>query len=266
MIAVSERLPMPARRNWTREEELKAFALYFILPTRKHLRTNPDVIALANEIGRTPGSISFKLGNLKAIDPMRKDKGLSHASKLDIEIWEEYAQRGDELTAEAMELLFEPKARTVNPGVDIEYIGRNLPEGKERKVVATARANQSYFRHILLENYNRQCCLTGLGLEPLLVASHIKPWKDADPTTERLSPENGLLLNALHDRAFDQGLITIDKSLRIVVSRTVPKRGANDTPEFEYLWRFNRHPINVPGPFRPRREFIEYHNDVVFRG
>lgn len=257
---------MPARRNWTREEELKAFALYFILPTRKHVKNNPDVIALANDIDRSPSSVALKLGNIKAFDPMRKGKGLSHASRLDREIWEEYAQRGDKLTAQAMELLFEPSVRTANPGVDIEYIGRDLPEGKDRTVVATARANQSYFRHALLDNYDRKCCLTGLGIEPLLVASHIKPWRDADPATERLSPENGLLLNALHDKAFDQGLITIDKNLRVVVSHTVPRRSIESTPEHEYLWRFDGQSIRVPGPYRPRREFIEYHNDVVFRG
>ncbi len=83
---------------------------------------------------------------------------------------------------------------------------------------------------------------------------------------ERLSPENGLLLNALHDRAFDQGLITIDRDLRVVVSRQVPRRANVGMPEYDYLWSFNGRRIDVPGPFRPRREFIEYHNDVVFRG
>ena len=257
---------MPARRDWTRDEELRAFALYLLLPTRLHVKTNADVIALAHDIDRTPSSVALKLGNIKAFDPMRKGKGLSHASKLDQQIWEDYREQGDALTEQAMELLFEPTVRNENPGITLEYIGRELPEGKERKVVATARANQSYFRHALLDNYNRRCCLTGLGIEPLLIASHIKPWKDADPAVERLSPENGLLLNALHDRAFDQGLITIDQNLRVVVSRQVPRRTDTGAPEYDYLWSFNGRRIDVPGPFRPRREFIEYHNDVVFKG
>ena len=71
-----------------------------------------------------------------------------------------------------------------------------------------------------------------------------------------------LLLNALHDRAFDQGLMTIDQDLRIVLSTQLPKG------EFEqrFFWRYKGERIHTPGKFRPRREFIEYHNDVVFRG
>lgn len=256
---------MPARRNWTREETLKAFALYFILPSGRHDKKNADIVALASELGRTPSSVVLKLGNIKANDPMRKGRGLGHGSKLDALVWEEYRQRGDELTAEAMDLLLGSDASADKPGIALEYLGRDLPEGRDRPTVAAARANQSYFRNALLENYERRCCLTGLGIEPLLVASHIKPWSEADPATERLSPENGLLLNALHDRAFDEGLITIDRELRVVVSRRVP-RMAEGSPEHDYLWQFHRRRIEVPGPFRPKREFIEYHNDVVFKG
>ena len=87
----------------------------------------------------------------------------------------------------------------------------------------TVRVNQNYFRNALLENYDHRCCITNLGIEPLLVSSHIKPWSDADPATERLSPKNGLLLNTLHDRAFDQGLMTIGQNLHIVISSQLAK-------------------------------------------
>ena len=145
-------------------------------------------------------------------------------------------------------------------------MGQELPVGKDRPVVATTRANQSCFRNALLDNYQRRCCLTGLDIEPLLMASHIKPWSKADLATERLLPENGLLLNALHDRAFNQGLITIDRDLHIVVSHEVPRANVTKSPEFDYLWSFNGRRIRVSGPFRPHPDFIEYHNDVVLRG
>ncbi len=49
------------------------------------------------------------------------------------------------------------------------------------------------------------------------VASHIVPW--AEDRRNRLNPHNGLCLSAPHDRAFDQGLITITPgSLRVRVS------------------------------------------------
>lgn len=252
---------MVNRRNWTREETLAAFALYFLLPSPQHHKLNPDVIALANKLGRTPSSVALKLANIKANDPMRRGKGLTHGSKLDALVWEEYKEEGDSFTSRAADTLLDHFDKDEPKGVAIEYLGKSLPTGEDRAVVTTRRANQSYFRNALMENYDRRCCITNLGVEQLLVASHIKPWSDADPATERLSPENGLLLNALHDRAFDKGLMTIDFDLRIVISSQMP-RGSF---EREFFWRFEGNSIQTPGKFRPRREFIEYHNDVVFQ-
>ncbi|MZJ69055.1 HNH endonuclease [Collinsella aerofaciens] len=106
-----------------------------------------------------------------------------------------------------------------------------MSEGKEREAIVSMRVNQKFFRNTLLVNYNSRCSLTGLTNKALLVASHIKPRAVSDPKTERLAPDNGLLLNALHDKAFDRGLITITKDLKMVVSGVV----GHETPEDEYL-------------------------------
>ena len=55
------------------------------------------------------------------------------------------------------------------------------------------------------------------------MSSHIKPWKVSNAQTERTNPSNGLCLNALHDKAFDRGLITIDYDYNIVVSDKLTK-------------------------------------------
>ena len=252
---------MAIRRNWTWEETLRAFALYFLIPTGQHDKKNKDVIALAESIGRNPNAVVFKLGNIKACDPMRHGNGFSHASKLDSQVWEAYQERGDALLEEALNLLVDGTSAVEQPTVAIEYLGHDLPVGRERAVITTARANQAYFRNALLENYEPRCCVSGLAIAQLLVASHIKPWSEADPATERLTPENGLLLDALHDRAFDKGLMTIDYDLHVVISRKVPKDEAGQS----LLWRYAGHRIEVPGKFKPRRDFIEYHNDVIFQ-
>lgn len=252
---------MAAGQNWTWEETLKVFALYFLLPTGQHDKGNKDIIALAEALGRTPSSVAMKLGNIKTNAPTYQGVGMPNGSRLDKQIWAVYAERGDELTEEALELLIADVSASSTGGMVVEYLSTSLPAGEDRTVVATARANQTYFRNALLDNYHRRCCLTGLSVEQLLVASHIKPWSAADPASERLSPENGLLLDALHDRAFDKGLLTIDFDLRVVVSRRVPK----DKPGEDLLWCYNGRRIEVPGRFKPRREFIEYHNDIVFQ-
>ena len=83
-------------------------------------------------------------------------------------------------------------------------------EGKEKEALVKVRVNQSSFRKKLLKRFKGQCCITGLNVESLLVASHIKPWAESEPR-DKLAVENGLLLNTLHDHAFERHLITIDK-------------------------------------------------------
>lgn len=188
---------------------------------------------------------------------------MTHASKMDKMVWAEYSSAGDELVKEATEVFFnhfdfeEPLSDELK-----ETIDSDLPEGKEREAIVSMRVNQEFFRNTLLANYNSRCCLTRLSNKALLVASHIKPWKVSDPKTERLAFDNGLLLNVLRDKAFDRGLITITKDLSIVVSGAV----RHETPDDEYLWRDNGEPIALPKRFTPRAEFIEYHNDMVFKG
>jgi len=253
---------MATNMKWTWEETLKAFALYFILPSGKHDKRNPDIIALASDLGRTPSAVVLKLANIKAKDPFNPGAGMANGSKLDARVWEVYAERGDGLLADAMELLADCAIVTDHQAAVIDTVFHDLPEGRERTVVTTERANQSYFRNSLLDIYGGRCCVTGMNVEPLLVASHIKPWKDADPKTERLAPDNGLLLDALHDKAFDRGFMTIDLSLRVRVSKQVPR----GEPWSDLLWRYDRQEIALPRRSAPRRDFIEYHNDVVFRG
>lgn len=252
--------------KWSREETLAALFLYLALPSKKVDDTNEDVQALAKAIGRTPGAVALKIWNLASFDERRRARGkvgMTHASKMDKMVWAEYSSAGDELVEEATEVFLnrfdfkEPLSDELK-----ETIGFDLPEGKEREAIVSMRVNQEFFRNTLLVNYDSRCCLTGLTNKALLVASHIKPWKVSDSKTERLAPDNGLLLNALHDKAFDRGLITITKDLKIVVSSVVE----HETPEDEYLWRYNGEPITLPKRFAPRAEFIEYHNDMVFKG
>ena len=113
--------------------------------------------------------------------------GMRHGNKLDSLIWEEFAERGDSLIEEGIELL----GRTLAGGgvpTDLEYAVVDLPPvGGERVAERTERINQQYFRNSLLRNYRERCCLTGLAEPKLLVASHIKPWAASDPKTERLA-------------------------------------------------------------------------------
>lgn len=73
-----------------------------------------------------------------------------------------------------------------------------------------ARVGQSTFRGALLDRWDRRCPLTGISEPELLRASHIIAWSACADERERLNPENGLLLSALWDAAFDRGLVSFD--------------------------------------------------------
>lgn len=87
-----------------------------------------------------------------------------------------------------------------------------------REAIVKARIGQGLFRRRVLQKYG--CCLITEIEEPaLLVASHIKPWRDCrkDPR-ECLDPENALLLSPTWDRLFDQGFISFTDQGELMIS------------------------------------------------
>ena len=68
-----------------------------------------------------------------------------------------------------------------------------------------------------MDYWGSRCPLTGITEPALLRASHIVPW--ADSTDEqRLDVYNGLLLSALWDAAFDNGLVSFGDDGTVLVS------------------------------------------------
>jgi predicted restriction endonuclease len=133
--------------------------------------------------------------------------------------------------------------------------------GEDRAAQTTVRIGQSFFRAAVLSAYNERCCITGLSLPRLLVASHIIPW--SHDRTKRVNPRNGLLLSALHDRAFDAGLITIRDDMTVQVSRKHTAR--NDKFFSESIGSYDGRPIFLPKKFLPQREFLSYHRERIFQ-
>ena len=137
-----------------------------------------------------------------------------------------------------------------------DLLGRSGIEGKVREATIKARVNQGVFRERLLEKYDGQCCITGIRNKELLIASHIKPWSESE-ADERLIPENGLLLNALHDQAFDRGLITLTDDYRLKVNKKLSS--SENKVVREMLLKDDDKPINWPTSFRPDKKYLQWH-------
>lgn len=248
--------------RWSREETILALDLYLKISFSKASKTNKDVIRLANIIGRTPASVAMKVCNLASFDPLirqRNKSGLPNASKLDRTIFDEFSCNLEELAYQANQILRNDYGQIVELPIKFS----DLPDGKYKESVVKARIGQEYFRRVVLNIYHHKCCVTGISLNELLVASHIKPWSCSDEHTERTNPSNGLCLNAFHDKAFDRGLITFDNRFRLVVSERL-KDTYMDENTRAWINSYKGKEIALPESFKPSKVFLEYHNDVIF--
>ena len=209
-----------ASPNWTRPETLAALHVYFQLPFGQLHRNQAKIKELAGWIDRTPSAVALKLVNFASQDPQIIARGLSgmgHASNLDKTLWQELQTHWDPVALEAAsdyENL--AKGHGVVPDADIVDELPDFAEGRTRMANVQVRVNQARFRKSVLASYNATCCISGLQHENLVIASHIVPW--SMDTKNRLNPQNGLCLSALHDRAYDQGLITVMPDFTVRVS------------------------------------------------
>lgn len=252
--------------KWSREETILAFDLYCRTPFGKISQGNPEIIELANLLGRTPGSVGLKMHNLAHYDPelqKRNVTAMAHGSKLDGEIFAEFSKDWTNLSYQAQVIRARIQNKDISEIVDLGDV-EEIPIGNYREQMMKARVGQYFFRMAVMNSYNNRCCITGLERLDLLVASHIKPWKVSDEHTERTNPSNGLCLNALHDRAFDRGLITLDKDYRVIVSNKL-KDAEMDVDTRLWLMGYENRQIILPDKFQPGKDFIEYHNDVIFQ-
>ena len=247
-----------SRKNWSKKELILAINLYCKTPFGKIHTHNPDIIKLSKIIGRSPGAVSYKLANFASIDPSLDRKGADHTSKLDKKVWEEFFNNWSKLSYESEKLLAEYKGEKIN-----KYLNNtsDLPEGINKYHSVKTRVNQSFFRDSVLSSYNYKCCITGIDNKNLLIASHIIPW--SKDKKNRTNPRNGLCLNALHDKAFDCGLITLTNNYTIKASRTIRKEYKNNSA-YQFFKKFDGKVIDLPDRFIPNKNFLEYHRNNIF--
>jgi len=249
--------------NWTREQLILAFNLYCKIPFGQFHERNTEVIKLARLIGRTPASVAMKLSNFVSFDPYHKARGirgLANASKMDKAIWEEATNNWNVFGEESEQLLAEisgEKIDAVSPQVPLELITK--PTEAERSV--KIRLGQQFFRKIVLADYDYRCCICGMPLHKLLIASHIVPWRDREDL--RLNPHNGLCLCALHDKAFDTGYLSVDEEYRTLVNPIVDQYLPNDAIS-STLKIYAGRKIQLPEKFWPDINFIALHNQFYF--
>lgn len=148
---------------------------------------------------------------------------------------------------------FDVPTTDVNVLSDIHEIegDGSIPE-TQRVQLAKARIGQGLFRKrvILLDSV---CRVTGVSDTRLLIASHIKPWRDAS-NAECISGYNGILLSPHVDALFDEQFITFEDDGRMHVHPSLPQ---------DVLERWSINPNRRVESFRQEQsEFLAHHRRI----
>jgi putative restriction endonuclease len=99
--------------------------------------------------------------------------GLSGTTKLDEQVWQEFAFDKKKLAEESERLISKFSRKGKKETVIVENDWR---VGKDVLRLTKTRTYQNYFRDSVVGIYDKRCCITGLQTPELLIASHIVPW------------------------------------------------------------------------------------------
>lgn len=136
---------------------------------------------------------------------------------------------------------------------DIDEIYSQSTSGStERETLVATRLGQGKFREDLITHWG-QCAATGYKQQNMLIASHIKPWRDST-NKERLDNFNGFLFSPNIDKAFDKNFISFKSNGGILISSELeePRRlGIDATMKVDLTPQ--------------HQEYLEYHRDILFR-
>jgi len=252
---------------WTRQHRLVALNLYSKLPFGQLHKTNPVIKQVAKQMGRTANSLAIKLCNFAHLDPILRERGIigmKGVTKADRLIWQEFQENHDALaldSEEELRKLFTTQQQDVEivKEVGVEFTTPSNEETSARAEV-NVRLGQNYFRQVILNAFNNRCCVSGIPIRSMLIASHILPW--SEHPKERLNPANGLCLSRIHDIAFDRKLITFDEDYRLVLSKALKDECSNAVLK-ESFSAFEGKPINLPeDTIPPNKEFLAHHRST----
>jgi putative restriction endonuclease len=127
-------------------------------------------------------------------------------------------------------------------------------------ILVKQRLGQGTFRVLVTDTYERRCAITREKALPALEAAHVRPVSEGG--LHRI--DNGLLLRSDVHRLYDAGYVTVTPDYQVHVSRKL----RDDFHNGEQYLRLEGSSIRVPAAHvdRPKREYLEWHADTVYRG
>ncbi|WP_294960394.1 HNH endonuclease [Sulfurimonas sp.] len=122
----------------------------------------------------------------------------------------------------------------------------------EKKNLVNCRIGQGDFRKSLISHWSG-CSITKHKQIDILIASHIKPWKDST-NSERLDKYNGFLLVPNLDKLFDKGYISFDDEGKIMIS--------TELSNFEKLSVNKKMKVDIKNA---HKKYLQFHRAHIFK-
>ena len=162
-------------------------------------------------------------------------------------------------SVEAFEVLSEIPE---HPVINAEAITHLETTRRQTVISVSRRLRSNDFRKRVLDAYTQRCAFCGVQLK-LIDAAHIVPVNHERSTDETC---NGLALCALHHRAYDQALVTVDEGYAIVFNKAQRKHLENlglgaGAEKFELGLSKKIVPPNAMAD-RPHVEYIRLANQI----
>lgn len=130
---------------------------------------------------------------------------------------------------------------------------RGIPMEREE-----SKELQAFFKDCLFNEFDHQCVLCKINIAPMLIASHIKPFRDCGHIVEAMDCSNGLLLCRNHDYLFDQGYIGFDENGKIALDPIIADQCEVYQLDKNYTLK-KKHLTNS------RKMFLDYHYNVYVK-
>ena len=158
----------------------------------------------------------------------------------------------------------------IHPDVHYVYPVANGSKVNEKVENLRAELFLKYWRELIVANpyalepevstaFGVEGKQTGINNAELLNACHIVGWSEDE--ANRTNPQNGLCLNVLFHKAYDENLIGISPDYEIFVSEEFfgTKLKEVDSHTKEYVMSYNKRKLIMPKRFFPDRDLLAMH-------
>lgn len=122
------------------------------------------------------------------------------------------------------------------------------------------KALQTFYKDTLFHECDHACPICEIDIPHMLIASHIKPFRDCAHIYEAIDHNNGLLLCRNHDYLFDQGYLSFADDGKILISQYLQKKANLVAYHVDPEYHLSEHLLT-----KERRLFLAYHREFIYK-